>query len=218
MEEPRPIAEQRSSASGALFGCAIAGAALVLLLAGVGAVVLLTVRSGATATVPMAPPAAPPRPPSGPPMVPMPMPTVGPAPLPVPVPGSDPVPAVPEPIVPEPVVPEPVAPEVEPGGTEVRGALDREVIHRVIRRHVVEVQRCYESGLAANPTMAGRVVVQLIIAGSGAVQTASITDSTLHDAAVEQCIVTRVRTWTFPAPDGGGVVAVEYPFVFTSSP
>ena len=50
------------------------------------------------------------------------------------------------------------------------------------------------------------------------VQTASITDSTLHDAAVEQCIVTRVRTWTFPAPDGGGVVAVEYPFVFTSSP
>jgi len=29
--------------------------------------------------------------------------------------------------------------------------------------------------------------------------------------------VTAVRRWTFPAPDGGGIVGVNYPFVLDSS-
>ena len=33
---------------------------------------------------------------------------------------------------------------------------------------------------------------------------------------VPRCIASRMRRWRFPAPDGGGVVAVSYPFVLSS--
>jgi TonB family protein len=99
----------------------------------------------------------------------------------------------------------------------VRGSLSREVIRRVIRRHINEVRFCYEQELTARPDLAGRVTVSFIIAATGAVQTASVASSTLSNARVEQCIVTAVRRWTFPAPDGGGIVGVNYPFVLDSS-
>lgn len=34
----------------------------------------------------------------------------------------------------------------------------------------------------------------------------------LGNVRTEQCIVAAVRRWSFPAPDGGGVVIVTYPF------
>ena len=49
-----------------------------------------------------------------------------------------------------------------------------------------------------------------------AVQSASVTNSTISNSRVEGCISQSVRRWTFPAPDGGGVVGVNYPFVLSS--
>ncbi len=108
-------------------------------------------------------------------------------------------------------------PRIRTGEADVRGSLSREVIRRVIRRHINEVRFCYEQELSARPDLAGRVTVSFIIAATGAVQTASVASSTLSNARVEQCIVTAVRRWTFPAPDGGGIVGVNYPFVLDSS-
>jgi TonB family protein len=108
-------------------------------------------------------------------------------------------------------------PRIRTGEADVRGSLSREVIRRVIRRHINEVRFCYEQELTARPDLAGRVTVSFIIAATGAVQTASVASSTLSNARVEQCIVTAVRRWTFPAPDGGGIVGVNYPFVLDSS-
>jgi TonB family protein len=108
-------------------------------------------------------------------------------------------------------------PRIRTGEADVRGSLSREVIRRVIRRHINEVRFCYEQELTARPDLAGRVTVSFIIAATGAVQTASVANSTLSNARVEQCIVTAVRRWTFPAPDGGGIVGVNYPFVLDSS-
>jgi hypothetical protein len=34
---------------------------------------------------------------------------------------------------------------------------------------------------------------------------------------VEGCIVRQIRRWRFPEPAGGGVVVVDYPFIFRSS-
>lgn len=108
-------------------------------------------------------------------------------------------------------------PRIRTGEADVRGSLSREVIRRVIRRHINEVRFCYEQELTARPDLAGRVTVSFIIAATGAVQTASVASTTLSNARVEQCIVTAVRRWTFPAPDGGGIVGVNYPFVLDSS-
>lgn len=207
MEEPRPIAEQRTG-GGSTAGCALVLAALLGLMVVAGGAYFVLLRRTETGNVamppvppvpPVAPPSGPPVAPSGPPVVPMPA-------TPPPLPPPEPEP--------------PSAPTVS-DGTEVRGSLDREVIRSTIRRHVSEVRYCYEEALARDPTLAGRVTVSFVIGPTGAVQSASSSRSTLSGpraTEVAECIVRRVRTWTFPAPDGGGIVAVDYPFVFTSSP
>lgn len=105
------------------------------------------------------------------------------------------------------------APDEGTGVPEVRGSLPREVIRRVVQRHQGEVRACYEQGLARRPALEGRVTVSFVISANGSVQSAAIGSSTLDDEAVAGCIVQAVRGWVFPAPDGGGVVGVSYPFV-----
>ena len=106
-------------------------------------------------------------------------------------------------------------PRIRTGDADVRGALSREVIRRVIRRHINEVRFCYEQGLNQRPDLEGRVNARFTISSSGAVLNPSIADSTLGDTQVEQCIVGALGRWTFPAPDGGGSVYVSYPFTLT---
>jgi pSer/pThr/pTyr-binding forkhead associated (FHA) protein len=108
-------------------------------------------------------------------------------------------------------------PRIRTGEADVRGSLSREVIRRVIRRHINEVRFCYEQELGQRPDLAGRVTVSFIISATGAVQTATVSNTTLSNPRVESCISQAVRRWTFPAPDGGGVVGVNYPFVLDSS-
>ena len=56
-------------------------------------------------------------------------------------------------------------PVVIPGDVgKPRGALDKEIIRRVIRRHLNELRFCYERELAKSPSLAGRVVVTFTLA------------------------------------------------------
>lgn len=99
------------------------------------------------------------------------------------------------------------------GKADVRGGLAKEVIQREIRRHLNEVRFCYEQALVAQPDLQGRVSVQFIIAPTGAVQTSVVAQSDLGHETTERCIASAVKRWTFPSPEGGGVVVVTYPFV-----
>jgi len=108
-------------------------------------------------------------------------------------------------------------PQIRSGNADVRGSLSKEVIRRVIQRHINEVRFCYEQELNQRPDIAGRVQVKFIISPSGAVQAANVENSTLGAARAEQCIAQAVRRWTFPAPDGGGIVVVSYPFVLEAA-
>jgi hypothetical protein len=104
-------------------------------------------------------------------------------------------------------------PRIRSGAADVRGSLSKEVIRRIVRRHLNEVRFCYEQELNARPDLEGRVTVTWIIAPTGAVTTAVVSGSTLGSARAEQCIAGAVRRWTFPAPEGGGTVRVNYPFM-----
>lgn len=99
----------------------------------------------------------------------------------------------------------------------IHGSLSKEVIRRTIGRHINEVRHCYEQALNARPDLQGRVTTKFIIAPTGAVQTAATENSDLGNTQVEQCIAQTVRRWTFPAPEGGGVVIVSYPFVLSQT-
>ena len=108
--------------------------------------------------------------------------------------------------------------EALPGAASVRGSLDKEIIRRVIRRHIAEPKECYERQLARNPELSGRMVVKFTIAATGDVESSTLQDSTLGDPRVESCVVEAVRAWKFPEPEGGGIVIVSYPFSFTAGP
>jgi TonB family protein len=109
-----------------------------------------------------------------------------------------------------------ISSDVIPGQANVRGSLDREIVRGIIRRHVNEVKYCYESELAKNAELSGRVSVQFTIDGSGQVIASALESSTIGNPSVETCVIQAVRRWEFPAPPGGGIVIVSYPFNFTT--
>jgi TonB family protein len=108
------------------------------------------------------------------------------------------------------------APDVIPGQANVRGSLDKEIIRRIIRRHINEVKYCYESELTKKADLSGRISVQFTIAATGQVIASVLQSSTMGNLRVENCVVQSVRRWEFPKPMGGGIVIVSYPFNFTA--
>ena len=106
-------------------------------------------------------------------------------------------------------VPDPII-----GDGSVRGTLDKEIIRRVVRRHLNEVKYCYQQALTRRPSLEGRLVTQFTIAPTGQVLAAVVLSSTLREVSVEACVVNAVKRWEFPAPDRGGLAMVSYPFTF----
>jgi tetratricopeptide (TPR) repeat protein/outer membrane biosynthesis protein TonB len=97
----------------------------------------------------------------------------------------------------------------------VQGGLSADVVRRILRRHVNEVRFCYEQRLSERSDLGGRVTVGALVGPDGAVRSSQLRDSTLGDGSVEQCIVQAFRRWSFPAPEGVGIVRIEAPFVLS---
>ncbi len=109
--------------------------------------------------------------------------------------------------------PTPTTPRALMGQPDVRGSLSREVIRRVVHRHLGEVRACHGGGVARRPDLEGRVTLRFVISPTGAVQTSAVANSTIADPGVESCVAAASRRWTFPEPEGGGVVIATVPFV-----
>jgi hypothetical protein len=101
-------------------------------------------------------------------------------------------------------------------GDEARliGSLDKEVVRGVIRSQIGGVKACYDAIIETHPDAKGTLRVRFGIGPSGAVKTSCLVSSELNDGAVERCVVDLLLSWKFPAPEGGGWVAVTYPFQF----
>lgn len=106
-------------------------------------------------------------------------------------------------------------PTVRQAKATVTGALDRDIIRRIVRAHINEVRYCYNQGLARDPGLGGRVAVNFTIDGDGKVPVSVVGESTLKDDVVATCIALAVKRWTFPKPKSG-TVEVNYPFVLDS--
>lgn len=94
--------------------------------------------------------------------------------------------------------------------------LDRLLIESTIEKHFDEVMACYQEGLERNAELAGKVTMRIAIGSKGEVPAASVAETTLKDAKVEECITKAVKTWSFPKPKGKGLVWAVYPFVLKS--
>ena len=108
-------------------------------------------------------------------------------------------------------------PTIRTASATVSGSMSRDVVRRIVRRHINEVRFCYEQALNAQPGLEGRVNAHWVITPTGAVESAEITSSTLGAPTVESCIASAVRRWTFPSSDDEQPVTVDYPFVLSSA-
>ena len=106
---------------------------------------------------------------------------------------------------------------ISQGPIHLTGSLDADIIRRVVREHAGQVRYCYETQLAMSPGLTGKVVMRWVINDEGRVTQSSSADNQTGSAALEGCLSTRINTWVFPKPKGGGVVVVNYPFVFKSA-
>lgn len=68
----------------------------------------------------------------------------------------------------------------------------------------------YESELAREPGLHGRIVLQFVIAPSGGVLQSAVQSSTVSNQAVGHCIASAIRRWLFPQPSAGIVIGT-YP-------
>ncbi|HFE44459.1 MAG TPA: AgmX/PglI C-terminal domain-containing protein, partial [Nannocystis exedens] len=108
-------------------------------------------------------------------------------------------------------------PRIRQGQVIVQGALDREIIRRIIRSHINEIRYCYQRRLVQDPSLAGKVILNFVIDAEGKVADSKIKSSTLRDVQVGTCMARSARRWKFPDPLGGGIVRITYPFVFAPS-
>lgn len=103
------------------------------------------------------------------------------------------------------------------GDPIILGAMDRDVIDAIVKRHLNQIKYCYQRELTRRPDLGGKVVIKFAIAKDGRVSAASVKRTTLASPPVESCMVGRFLRMQFPQPTGGGIVIVSYPFVFAPS-
>ncbi len=107
---------------------------------------------------------------------------------------------------------------VDTTNVKILGAIDPELIRKVIREHASEVRYCYEQELVVNPKLEGKVAVQWQIGPEGHASGCVIhSDTTLLNDTVQKCIMSRIVTWQFPKPKGGGIAIVKYPWILRTS-
>ncbi len=96
----------------------------------------------------------------------------------------------------------------------IMGSLSMEIIRRVIQSHRDQIAYCYSQELTRNPNLNGKISIKFTISEKGYVTQASVAGTTMNNASVERCICQKILTWKFPEPKGGGIVIVNYPFIF----
>ena len=111
-------------------------------------------------------------------------------PAPVAPPAKQEVPADPPPvgrIGGAPILPDPV----------VLGAIDPRAVDRVIEAQGAAIARCYETGLAEAPGLAGKVLVKFSIGADGTVSRVSTKSTSLRNEEVETCLHERIARARF---------------------
>jgi hypothetical protein len=76
-----------------------------------------------------------------------------------------------------------------------------------LRGRASQAQRCYEKALSQQEGLSGRLSVNLCVGVGGAVCGASVSNDSLGNPGVAQCVMNIYRATTFPSPKNGCVDA-----------
>jgi TonB family protein len=99
-------------------------------------------------------------------------------------------------------------------GVRGDGNFDSAIVVGMIRSRIGAIRACYERELKSDPSLAGRITVQFTIEERGNVTGVSVSENTIGNDEVGQCVARAVQGFRFnPGPEGSSV-AFSYPFVF----
>lgn len=101
------------------------------------------------------------------------------------------------------------------GSAEVDGPLPKEIIRRIVRRHLPFLKECYEAAAAEVPGLGGLVVLEFTVMADGTLEKVWIDDKFLDDSSIAPCLLAEVAGWKMPKPTGGSPVRVRYPLRLT---
>ncbi len=106
-------------------------------------------------------------------------------------------------------------PEITHQPLRMTGSLSEEIVRSTIRSYRRQIRYCYEQELIRHPELTGKIRVHFVINHRGLVQSADgVSTQSLRGTNLQYCVLTKIRTWKFPKPRGGGEVEVNYPFLF----
>jgi hypothetical protein len=94
--------------------------------------------------------------------------------------------------------------------------LTKDQVMKVVMARRTMFQACFEKELQRLPNLSGTVMISWHIEAGGAVSISKLKSSTMGNAAVESCLVRRVKDLKFPASPDGRPTDVRFPFVFAS--
>jgi TonB family protein len=90
-----------------------------------------------------------------------------------------------------------------------------ETLRREIESQTPPVRHCYEEALREEgPDFSGRLLIRFVVSPRGTVSEARVQESQLQSKKFQACVLAAVKTWRFPKPPGGGLIVINYPFVF----
>ena len=93
----------------------------------------------------------------------------------------------------------------------IDGEGDGDGIQKVVRKYIGQVKYCYEGRLKENPSLSGRVEVQIVVS-RGRVQTVDLIGNTTGDSTLGSCITSKIKGWRFPADTEADFI---YPFALS---
>lgn len=94
------------------------------------------------------------------------------------------------------------------------GEFDQRVVVRMIQTRRAQITACYEHAILTEPTLRGRIEIQMTIEENGSVSHVRTVDNGMGSDTVARCIETRVRGFRFTPGPTGGSVDFRFPFVF----
>jgi len=103
---------------------------------------------------------------------------------------------------------------VIPGGAEesFEGTIDKDAIRRVVLENMRQIKACYDRALNKDPALHGKIVMSWVLNDKGRVTSANVSSTTMNSSEVEQCMISRLKTWQFPATPKGQEADITYPF------
>jgi len=97
--------------------------------------------------------------------------------------------------------PAPQVPEATRTGSGKQGSRSREEVELVFDRNKSAIYALYSRALRDNPSLQGKVVLEVTISPSGDVTACRVVSSELNDPELERKLVARVKMFKFPARD-----------------